>query len=61
MTTLRIHESRNGVLALDFRDLIDLLAPRSLEANWIVSPVRASCGDVRVAPAPVRSIPIERI
>jgi hypothetical protein len=39
MTMLRIHDYRNGVLALDLRDLIDLLAPRSLEANWIVSPV----------------------
>lgn len=39
MTTLRIYDYRNGVLALDLRDLIDLLAPRSLEANWIVSPV----------------------
>jgi hypothetical protein len=41
MTTLRIYDYReNGVLALDLRDLIDLLAPRSLEANWTVSPVR---------------------
>ena|SRR5277367_1350402 len=39
MTTLRVYDYRNGVLALDLRDLIDLLAPRSLEANWIVSPV----------------------
>ncbi|MBR1192501.1 hypothetical protein [Bradyrhizobium sp. AUGA SZCCT0160] len=27
------------VLALDLRDLVDFLAPRSLEASWIVSPV----------------------
>jgi hypothetical protein len=41
MTTLRIYDHRdNGVLALDLRDLIDLLAPRSLEATWTVSPVR---------------------
>jgi hypothetical protein len=41
MTTLRIYDYRdNGVLALDLRDLIDLLAPRSLEATWTVSPVR---------------------
>jgi hypothetical protein len=41
MTTLRIHDLRDGrVLALDLGDLIDLLAPRSLEASWTVSPVR---------------------
>jgi len=39
MTTLRIYDYRNGVLALDLRGLVDLLAPRSLEANWTVSPV----------------------
>jgi hypothetical protein len=40
MITLRIYDLREGrVLALDLRDLIDLLAPRSLEASWIVSPV----------------------
>jgi hypothetical protein len=39
-TTLRIYDLRDGrVLALDLRDLIDLLAPRSLEASWTVSPV----------------------
>ena len=37
--TLRIYDLRDGVLALDFRDLINLLAPRSLEAQWTVSPV----------------------
>jgi hypothetical protein len=41
MTTLRIYDYRdNGGLALDLGGLIDLLAPRSLEANWTVSPVR---------------------
>ena len=40
MTTLRIYDYRNGVLALDLRDLIDLLAPRSIEAGWTVSPVK---------------------
>jgi hypothetical protein len=41
MTTLRIYDLREGrVLALDLRDLIDLLAPHSLEASWIVSPVK---------------------
>lgn len=40
MTTLRIYDFRDGgVLALDLRHLIDLLAPRSLEASWMVSPV----------------------
>jgi hypothetical protein len=39
MITLRIYDYRNGVLALDLRDLVDLLAPRSLEADWKVSPV----------------------
>jgi hypothetical protein len=40
MTTLRIYDYRDsGVLALDLRDLIDLLAPSSLEAIWTVSPV----------------------
>jgi hypothetical protein len=39
MTTLRIYDCRDKVLALDLRDLIDLLAPHSLEACWIVSPV----------------------
>jgi hypothetical protein len=40
MTTLRIYDYRdNGGLAVDLGDLIDLLAPRSLEANWTVSPV----------------------
>jgi hypothetical protein len=40
MTTLRIYDHQNQVLAVDLRDLIDLLAPRSLEASWIVSPVK---------------------
>jgi hypothetical protein len=40
MTTLRIYDYRHGVLALDLRDLIDVLAPRSIEASWTVSPVK---------------------
>ncbi|MBR0855691.1 hypothetical protein [Bradyrhizobium liaoningense] len=41
--TLRIYDLRDGrVLGLDLRDLIDRLAPRSLEARWIVSPVTLS-------------------
>lgn len=39
MTTLRIYDECNGVLALGLSDLVDLLAPRSLEADWTVSPV----------------------
>jgi hypothetical protein len=42
MTTLRIYDYRDGVLALDLSDLIDLLAPRSLEANWRATPVRVN-------------------
>jgi hypothetical protein len=40
MTTLRIYDYRDGILALDLRDPIDLLAPRSIEASWTVSPVK---------------------
>lgn len=39
MTTLRIYDYRNNVLALDLHNLIDLLAPRSLKADWTISPV----------------------
>jgi hypothetical protein len=39
MTTLRIYDYRNRVLALDLHDLIDLLAPRSLKADWTISPI----------------------
>jgi len=39
MTTLRISEVQNEALAVDLCDLIDMLAPRSLDANWVVSPV----------------------
>ncbi len=46
MTTLRIYDYRDGVLAFDLRDLIDLLAPRSLEASWTASPVRLNHPDV---------------
>ncbi|KYG99168.1 hypothetical protein [Bradyrhizobium sp. DOA1] len=38
---MRIYDYRGtGALALDLRDLLDLLAPRSREANWTVSTVR---------------------
>src|ERR1700681_4674536 len=39
MTTLRLYDLRSRTLAVHLPDLIDLLAPRSLEASWIVSPV----------------------
>lgn len=39
MATLRIHDSNGPALAVDLRHLIDLLAPRSLQATWTVSPV----------------------
>jgi hypothetical protein len=41
MATLRIYDLReDGVLALDLRRLVDLLAPRSLGASWTVSPIK---------------------
>jgi hypothetical protein len=40
MATLRLYDFDNGVLAVDLRHLLDLLAPRSLEATWTISPVR---------------------
>jgi hypothetical protein len=43
MTTLRIYDWRDHVLAVNLGDLIDLLAPRSLEANWAVSSVSFEC------------------
>jgi hypothetical protein len=47
MITLRIYDyNLNGALALDLRDLVDLLAPRSLEASWVVSPVRMEHPDL---------------
>jgi hypothetical protein len=42
MATLRIYDLKHHVLALDLRDLLRLLAPRSLEANWIVTTVKSS-------------------
>lgn len=42
MTTLRIYDLKQHILAVDLRDLLRLLAPRSLEANWIVSTVKSS-------------------
>ena len=42
MTTLRIYDLKQHVLALDLRDLLRLLAPGSFDANWIVSTVKSS-------------------
>lgn len=39
MTTLRIYDLRGRTLAVHLPDLIDLLAPRSLDASWAVGPV----------------------
>lgn len=42
MTTLRVYDLKDQVLALDLRDLLRLLAPRSFEARWVVSTVKSS-------------------
>lgn len=42
MTALRVYDLRDHVLAFDLRDLLRLLAPRSLEARWVVSTVKSS-------------------
>lgn len=42
MTALRVYDLKGHVLALDLRDLLRLLAPRSLEARWVVSTVKSS-------------------
>ena len=42
MTTLRVYDLKDHVLALDLRDLLRLLTPRSLQANWTVSTVKSS-------------------
>jgi hypothetical protein len=42
VTTLRIFDLKGRVLALYLRDLLDLLAPRSLGAEWEVSAVSQS-------------------
>jgi hypothetical protein len=50
MTTLRVYDYRDsGGLALDLRDLINLLVPRSLEANWTVSRVRMNQPDLGIS------------
>jgi len=42
MTTLRVYDLKDQVLALDLRDLLRLLAPRSFKARWVVSTVKSS-------------------
>lgn len=42
MATLRIYDLKQDALALDLKDLLRLLAPQSLEAEWIVSMVKSS-------------------
>ncbi len=42
MATLRIYDIESHILALDLRDLLRLLAPRSLHANRTVSTVKSS-------------------
>jgi hypothetical protein len=40
LQTLRIFDLKGRVLAFDLRDLLDLLAPLSLEAEWVVSAIK---------------------
>lgn len=42
MTALRVYDLNDHVLALDLRDLLRLLAPRSFEARWVVTTVKSS-------------------
>ena len=42
MAVLRIYDLKGRVLALDLGDLLRLLAPRSLEARWVISTVKGS-------------------
>ncbi len=42
MTTLRIYDLKDQVLALDLRDVLRVLAPQSLQTSWIVSRVKSS-------------------
>jgi hypothetical protein len=42
MATLRIYDLEEHVLALDLKDLLQLLAPRSLKASWTVQAVKSS-------------------
>lgn len=42
MATLRICDAKEHLLVLDLRDLLRVLAPRSLRATWTVSTVKSS-------------------
>ncbi|MGO4563164.1 hypothetical protein [Mesorhizobium sp. 2RAF21] len=42
MATLRIYDLKQHALALDLRHLLDLLAPRALQADWKVSTIKSS-------------------
>jgi hypothetical protein len=42
VATLRIYDLNQNVLALDLHDLLELLAPRSLQATWGVSTVESN-------------------
>lgn len=42
MATLKIFDLEGHVLSLDLRDLLQLLTPQSLQANWIISTVKSS-------------------
>jgi hypothetical protein len=44
VTTLRIYDLKNHVLALDLRDLLRLLAPQSLQATWTISTIKSADG-----------------
>jgi hypothetical protein len=41
MATLKIYDTKERALAFDLRDLLDLLAPRSLHAEWRISAVKS--------------------
>lgn len=41
MPTLRIYDLKNHTLALDLSDLLQLLAPRSLQAVWTISAIQS--------------------
>lgn len=42
MATLRIYDLKEHLLSLDLRDLLRVLAPRSLQATWTISTVKSS-------------------
>ncbi len=39
MTTIRICDIDNGALAVQLRDVLDLLGPRALRSAWAIAPV----------------------